>query len=576
MTIRILTRISQYLQLHRPFSSKTHQTSPEIAPLYWKLVNRQPNEHFPCNFVTQVLDPWAKITDKTALSYVDLDQKAPPVDITYKNLVARSHQLGQFFLNQGFQKGDTVALILNQHPGWWYLVPGLMRLGIGIVPCSPLLTSKDMRYRINDLGIQGIIASEKLEERIDSIRSECSTLKTTITTGKSHDSWTSLEEILKNTPTTEPSIIHTTTEDPCAYLYTSGTTGNPKAVLHNADYPFCHWPTGKRWARATSEDKFYNAHDPGWGFTLWTTLGAWSMGSQILITPSNYKITTDKILATIRDQGVTIFCAAPTILRSLVANPAFDHTDFPKLRRIITVGEALDEVVIKRFSDRGIEVAVGFGQAETPLIIGRVDDQPHIPNTMGSPVDPYKVDIVDEHFNPVPLGQSGQIAINLETGARLGITPGYINAPEKNKSIRSPDGRYHLTGDWATYSPHGNLYQGRKDDLIKNKDRRISPDEVEKVGMLHPAVAKIAAIGIRTDIDSNQTVLKTFILLRSGYNESPELVTDIQNHYKGITAEFNCPSYIEFLPEEVWTQYETTNGKIRRRELRDRDEAKLN
>src|SRR5690606_2782393 len=146
--------------------------------------------------------------------------------------------------------------MLDQHPAWWYTVAGLMRLGIGVVPCSRLLTAKDMQYRINDLGISGIIASDILEERIDEIRPKCPTLKTTVTTGKSHDHWFSVEAIL-NSSAIAPKAILTTTEDACAYLYTSGTTGNPKAVLHNADYPFAHYVTGKRWARATPQVVFY-------------------------------------------------------------------------------------------------------------------------------------------------------------------------------------------------------------------------------------------------------------------------------------------------------------------------------
>jgi acyl-CoA synthetase (AMP-forming)/AMP-acid ligase II len=140
----------------------------------------------------------------------------------------------------------------------------------------------------------------------------------------------------------------------------------------------------------------------------------------------------------------------------------------------------------------------------------------------------------------------------------------------------SPDGRYYLTGDWATYRPDGLFtYLGRKDDLIKSRGYRIGPDEVEKAGMSHPAVAKIAVIGVHTEIDSHAITVKAFILLKPGYTESPTLIQEIQAHIKQETGPYKYPRLVEILTLEEWEKYETISGKIRRAGLREREETKL-
>lgn len=563
-----------YFNQSRLLTVNANNAGPDIAKIYAQLMDHSVDAPpIPCNFISQVVDHWAKQPDRLAIHCVDQDGNEH-ADITYAEMVDRSHQIASFLTMQGFKPGDSVALMLGQRPAWWFALAGLMRAGIAAVPCSRLLTPKDLLYRINDLGMRGFITTPELQDRIDVIRAQCPTLTTTLTTGPSSKDWFSTREIFNHAEISRIRVA-TTTAHPCLYLYTSGTTGQPKAVQHNADYPFFHWPTGLRWLCAGPDDLIYNASDPGWGFTGWITLAAWAMGSKLLIAPTNKKFDAEKMLHTLRDQKVTIFAAAPTVLRLLVAHPNFANIAFPSLKRIVTVGEALDEVVIKCFEKRGIKLCVGFGQAETPLIIACLDDQPHIPNTMGSPVDPYKIVILDENFCPLPPGSMGQIAVDLVAGKRGGIMRGYANAPEKTKAAFSPDGDF-LTGDYAVWDLKGYLkYCGRRDDIIKSSGYRIGPDEVEKAGMSHPAVAKIAVVGIRTDVDSAAITIKAFVLLKPGYKESPALAEEIQNHIKQETAPYKYPRLVEFLSPDEWEKYETTSGKMKRAELRQREEDKL-
>ncbi len=557
-------------RIHSTPAVKSYNSSPAAAS--YNMLSAQPSKNYQCNFITEVIDYWAQFPEKPAIRCAQADQNS---HISYQSLSHASQSIAAFFQQQSFKTGDSVALMLGQETAWWYSLAGLMRSGIAAVPCPKLLTSGDLAYRFNDLSIRGIITTPEIQDRVDSIKSKCPSLSMTITTGQcQQDSdWLPFSDTLKIPSTGD---YQTTIDDPCLYLYTSGTTGDPKAVQHNADYPFYHLPTGERWMQASENDLVYNASDTGWGFTVWTTTAAWAMGAEILITPSKEKFSAEKMLKTLQEERVTIFCAAPTVLRLLAADPVFEKTNLPVLRRIVTVGEALDETVIEKFAKKGVEIAVGFGQAETPLIIGRTDDQKHTPNSMGTPIDPYKVVVLDEEFQPLPPGSTGQIAVDLLNGSSGGIMRKYANSPEKTKNTRSPNNQYHLTGDWAHYREDGELiYEGRRDDLIKSRGYRIGPDEVEKAGMSHPAVAKIAVVGVKNVRHSHQVTVKAFILLKPGYSESKELIQRIQLHIKNETAPHKYPRIIEFLSKAQWEKYETTSGKIRRVALRELEARKM-
>jgi acyl-coenzyme A synthetase/AMP-(fatty) acid ligase len=552
--------------------SSDNEQGPDLLSIHQELLNQDamPGPLF-CNFVSQVVDHWASDHTRVSLVSVDLDT-GDEEEVTYASMVEKSNRLANHFVKKGLTQGQSAALMLGQHPVWWYSLVALMRIGVGSVPCPRLLTEEDLAYRINDIGISAIVTSPEQQRKIDNISAICPSLTNRVTIGQHSQRWDSFSQILRTESSEAPSIF-TTTADPCLYLYTSGTTGQPKAVQHNFDYPFFHWPTGKRWLKATPEDLVYNASDTGWGFSVWTTLAAWSMGSQILVTPSNKKFDPQKILTLLREKSVSIFCAAPTVLRLLVAEPNFNDFVFPRLKRIVTVGEALDEVVIQKFESMGVEVAVGFGQAETPLIMGRVDNDTHVPGAMGGPISPYQVVLLDDDNQPLPPGNEGQIAVDIQAmGSRAGIMRGYANAPERTAQAFTADGHYFKTGDWAYYESDGVFrYRGRHDDLIKSRGYRIGPDEVEKAGMSHPAVAKIAVVGVPTDRVSKAITVKGYILLKPGIAPSKELKESIQAHIKCVTAPHKYPRKIEFLDLDEWGQYETTSGKIRRVGLRERD-----
>jgi medium-chain acyl-CoA synthetase len=562
----------------RALCNSIQRVHPHIGKIYHKLLDQRDSGNsaeIPCNFVTQVLDYWAStMPNQLAIRYINPNKGKNSIEeISYQELVARSHQIANHFRQQGLKKGDSVALALEQEPAWWYSLAGLVRGGFPVVPCSHQLTKKDLQYRINGLGIRGIVATPDVKRRVEAVRYNCPTLASLVATGYADSDQSSIGYILKHSPTVS-CREDTTMEDTVAHLYTSGTTGLPKAVRHCHDYLFFHWPTGRRWLQATPDDLIYNTSDPGWGFMLWTTAAAWAMGASLLVTPTR---DPQEILSTLRDQPITILCAAPTVLRKLVAEKNFNEFSFPTLKKIAVVGEPLDETVAKAFENLGIEVRECYGQAELPPVIGRIDNQPYMPNSMGTTIDPYKVVIVDESFQPLPIGNVGQIALDIVNGSRGGTIREYVNDPERTASIFSPDGSKLLTGDYGYIEEREGgvrvvVYGGRRDDLIKAFERRIGPFEIEEVGMSHKKVAKVAAIGVPISPGSQNCQIKIFILLKPGYTVDEALTEDIKQHFEQEIAEYKRPHQIEFLSPKEWEQYETTSGKIRRAALREREE----
>lgn len=537
-----------------------------VKTTYQHLLETHQDHPIDCNFFIEAVAPWSVNRKQIAIRH--LNEKDQLEQITYQQLVENTERFAACFSQRNLKKGNTIATVLGQHPFWWYTLLACIHQGIGIVPCSRLLKEEELAYRINHLGIDAVIAVPHLQQRINRIHDQCPSLRTLITTDNnlSNANWFNIADTLAaDNKAVAINPAQTSSTDPFIYLYTSGTTGNPKPVLHNHSDAFSHLPTGQDWMQSGPDDLVYNASDTGWGFTAWTTLGTWATGARLLITPTEKRFNPGNMLRLLEEQSVTILCAAPTVLRLLVADPSFENFHPEKLKRIVTVGEALDETVIDAFSSRGVDIHVGFGQAETPLLMARWAGQQHVAGTMGTALH-HKIELLDDDYQPVKSGEIGQIAIDTHAN-RFGLMQGYVNAPDATKKAYSPDGRFQLTGDYAKTVDGQYYYQGRKDDLIKAHGYRIGPDEIEKAGMSHPAVRKIAAIQVPIGNSKNNTI-KSFILLRPGYTDSAELQKEIQQHIREQVT-YKYPRQIEVLSEDEWNKYETISGKVRRVGLRE-------
>jgi acyl-coenzyme A synthetase/AMP-(fatty) acid ligase len=347
--------------------------------------------------------------------------------------------------------------------------------------------------------------------------------------------------------------------------FTSGTTGNPKMVLHtHASYGIGHQITARYWQDLGPGDVFWGVSDTGWAKAAWSKLfGQWGVGATVMAWNAKGKPDFDQMLRMIVDHGVTVFCAPPTIYRNFVLRDLSGY-DFSSLRHCLAAGEALNPETFSAWKRAtGTEIHDGYGQTETVNLLANYPCMPIKPGSLGKPTPGLDVVIVDDHGEPLPAGSQGQIAVRVKPERPLWLFTEYWR--DEAATTASHLGDYYLTGDRAHVDEDGYFwFQSRNDDVIISAGYRIGPFEVESVLMEHPAVAETAVIGIPDDLRGQ--VVKAFVVLAPGHEPSSELATDIQTFVQEQTAPYKYPRQIEFIEELP----KTISGKIRRVDLRRR------
>ena len=266
------------------------------------------------------------------------------------------------------------------------------------------------------------------------------------------------------------------------------------------------------------------------------------------------------ILPMFAKYNITTFCAPPTMLRMMVKQDISKY-DLSSVKHMTTAGEALNPEVYRQFEKAtGLQILEGFGQSESTMIIGNMIGTTHKIGSMGKPAPIYDVSIVDPDGNPVDVGETGEIVINIKNGLPCGLAVGYYGSPEKTAETWR-DGYYH-TGDTAWRDEDGFYwYVGRIDDVIKSSGYRIGPFEIESVIMELPYVLECGVSAAPDEVRGQ--VVKASIVLVNGTEPTEELKKEIQNYVKERTAPYKYPRIVVFrdsLPK-------TTSGKIQRNKL---------
>ena len=353
-------------------------------------------------------------------------------------------------------------------------------------------------------------------------------------------------------------------------FFTSGTTGLPKKVGHTASsYPIGHLSTSVM-IGIRPGDVHQNLSAPGWAKWAWSSFFA-PLNVGAAVAGINFKsLDGVRYLKAIQDCKVTTFCAPPTAWRMFI-NLDMSQFDLSVLRQSISAGEPLNPEVIARWKEyTGTEIRDFYGQTESTAMIG---NPPWMAGKMrsgsfGRPSFMYDVALVDDEGKVVTTpDEPGHIAVRLDRWRALGLFSEYIGAPEKMKGVFIDD--YYYTGDRASVDEDGYWwFVGRADDVIKSSDYRVGPFEVESALVEHPAVAEAAVVGV-PDPKRHQLV-KSFVILNSGYEPSGQLALELFQHTIGILAKFKIPRIIEFVAELP----KTMSGKIRRIELREKEQAR--
>jgi acyl-coenzyme A synthetase/AMP-(fatty) acid ligase len=516
------------------------------------------------NWAVDVVQKWAVDPSKRAMRWTD--ERGAQRDITFAEFDQLSTRLAASLHAMGVRKGDRVLVILPPIPEWWETFLALLKLGAVVVPGTTQLTSRDILYRSQQAEARAIIIDADNVDKADEALAGCENVLR-IVVGTAPRGWLPYEQVLAQTA--DGFIAERTrADDPAILYFTSGTTGYPKMVLHtHASYPIGHIITGKYWLDLKPEDLHWNLSDTGWAKAAWSSLfGPWNAGAAIFVYRMYGKPDPDAILSQFARHGITVFCGPPTIYRMLVTRNLSQY-DFRSLRRAVAAGEPLNPEVIQVWKDAtGLTIADGYGQTETVVLVANFPGIDIKPGSMGLPSPGFEVSVVDEEGNELPPGKEGDIAVRIRPQRPVGLFKEYWCNPEATAAAFRGD--WYITGDRAFRDADGYLwFVGRADDVIISAAYRIGPFEVESALVEHPAVVEAAVIG-KPDPERGQ-IVKAFVILAEGYEPSAQLVSELQDHVKHVTAPYKYPREIEFVSELP----KTISGKIRRVELREREQC---
>ena len=545
------------------FLEQTTFTSQEDFIKHFKV---KVSENF--NFGYDVVDAWAaENPEKKAILWTN--DKGEHIQFTYADLKRYTDMTASYFQHMGIGHGDKVMLILKRRYEFWFSILALHKLGAVVIPATHLLTKKDIVYRCNAAGIKMIVAAGEtvITDHILAAMPESPSVEKLISVGPEYPQ--GFEDFHKGIESAAPFVRpeHVNTNDDIMLMYfTSGTTGEPKMVAHDFTYPLGHISTGVYWHNLHEDSLHLTIADTGWGKAVWGKLyGQMFAGANIFVY-DHEKFTPAEILKKIHDYHITSLCAPPTIYRFLIRED-LSKFDLSSLEYCTTAGEALNYSVYEEFKRiTGIRLMEGFGQTETTLTLATFPWMEPKPGSMGVPNPQYHIDLLTPDGRSAEDGEQGQIVIRTDKGKPLGLFKEYYRAPELTADAWH-DGIYY-TGDVAWRDEDGYYwFVGRADDVIKSSGYRIGPFEVESALMTHPAVVECAITGVPDEIRGQ--VVKATIVLAKDYKEQagPELIKELQDHVKRVTAPYKYPRVIEFVDELP----KTISGKIRRVEIRQKD-----
>ena len=550
-------------------------------------------EHF--NFAYDVMDEWAKEKpEKLALLWTNDEGEC--IRFSFKDLKEQSDRAAAYFQQLGIGKGDMVMLILKRRYEFWISMLALHKIGAVAIPATHMLTTHDIVYRNNRASVKAIICAgeEYIMKQVEGSKAESPTLKTLVSIGPKqaegfhdwHKEWNDAPAFVRPTEKND-------NNDTMLMYFTSGTSGEPKMVAHDFLYALGHLTTGVYWHNLGEDSIHLTVADTGWGKAVWGKMyGQWFAGAAVFVF-DHEKFTADKILRQIEKYHITSFCAPPTVYRFLI-HEDFSHYDLSSLRYCCTAGEALNPAVFDKFKElTGISLMEGFGQTETTMTLGTMPWTKPKPGSMGLPNPQYDIDLIKPDGTPCEDGEKGEIVIKAPlppgggchadsstphwgagglrgaSGIPIGLFKYYYRDEELTRSVWH-DGLYH-TGDVAWRDEDGYYwFEGRIDDVIKSSGYRIGPFEVESALMTHPAVVECAITGVPDEIRG--MVVKATVVLHKDWKSKAgdELIKELQNHVKHVTAPYKYPRIIEFVDELP----KTISGKIRRVEIREKDNKK--
>lgn len=495
--------------------------------------------------------------DEEKLALIWESENGEQKQSTYKSLLQQANKIANLFTKKGLQKGDVVLIMVPRLIEAYEIYIAALKAGLVVIPSSEMLRTKDIEYRLSHSEAKAIIAYEPFLDQFKEVSNLEAQLLFVI--GNQKENWISLTEEIK----TESALFQTvdTLKDDMAFLsYTSGTTGNPKGVVHTHGWAFAHLRTsGPNWLAIQEGDVVWATASPGWQKWIWSPFLA-TLGSGATGYVYNGKFDPNIYLTKIQEKKVNVLCCTPTEYRIMAKVDTLSKYSLTSLHSAVSAGEPLNREVIEKFVETfGLEVRDGYGQTENTLLVGTMKGMEARPGSMGKPTPGNTVEIVNELGEVCAAGEVGDIAVHTETPA---LFKEYLKDPERTSMQFR--GSYYITGDRAKKDEDGYFwFEGRGDDIIISSGYTIGPFEVEDALTKHPAVQECAVVG--KPHPERGSIVKAFIVLRDKSTQGTEdLIKELQDHVKQVTAPYKYPREIEFISELP----KTTSGKIRRLDLR--------
>jgi acyl-coenzyme A synthetase/AMP-(fatty) acid ligase len=476
------------------------------------------------NFARDIVD--AAPPGRRAL--VELGHDGARREWAFGEVADRSARLAGTFQRHGVKCGDVVLTLIGNRPEWVLTMVACFRIGAVVLPCNEQLRAKDLHLRFEAARPKLIVADERNARELTSTPPDVPVLTVPD------------ESLFSADPAPAADLAAT---DPCLITFTSGTTGEPKGVVHGQRYLPGQRLQAEHWLDAREGDLVWCTAASGWSKSARNAfIAPWIRGAAALLHDARFDPA--QRLEILAQESVSVLCMAPTEYRVIAKRVPL--RPFPALRTMVAAGEALNPEVLSAFKEgTGLEIRDGYGQTETGQLTAMPIGEPVRPGSMGRALPGVRLSVEDGELVLLDPHTDPTFFV-----AHLGDQPAPMEVPWR-------------TGDRVQQDEDSYLYfEGRTDDVIISAGYRIGPFEVESALVSHPAVAEAAVIAMP---DSERgAIVRAVVVLRDGHEPSAELVAELQEHVKRVTAPYKYPRVIDFAPGLP----KTSSGKIRRALLR--------
>jgi len=500
-----------------------------------------------------------------ALALVELTREGERREWAFGDVERRVAAMGGSLQKLGVGRGDVVMTLIGNRPEWVLSMMACFRIGAVVLPCTEQSRAKDLRLRLEVAPPTLIVADERNRAEVEAAAPDCPVVwvpdeslwgENAPTGGlvRAREGGLTSRARTRVTPNENNNYADLGSDEPALITFTSGTAGEPKAVVHAQRYLYGQRAQAEQWLGAREGDLVWCTAASGWSKSARNVfIAPWLMGASALLHDARFNPV--ERLDLIEREGVNVLCMAPTEYRVIAKRATL--RPLPSLKGMVAAGEALNPEVLKAWRDAtGLDIRDGYGQTETGQMTGMDIGMVARAGSMGRALNGIGLEVVEGELLADPRTVPTFFLGYLGEGVRRTVDGSWT------VDDRRDGGPWH-TGDRVCEEEDGYLrFEGRADDVIVSAGYRIGPFEVESALVAHPAVAEAAAVAAPDE--ERGWVVRAVVVLRDGHEPSSELASELQEHVKRETAPYKYPRIVEFASELP----KTASGKIRRAELR--------